>query len=146
VVSPSQANPVLREVGSSEIERSVSAIELLRRPGVRAVELARAAGAPFGGSNEGLSAVEVEIKYEGYVRREEERAARLREQAEFVLSKDLPYQEMITLSREARDKLSRTRPENLAQAGRIPGVSPADLQNLLLEVRRWRHRGSVAAL
>jgi tRNA uridine 5-carboxymethylaminomethyl modification enzyme len=46
--------------------------------------------------------------------------------------------DFVTLSMEAREKLARIRPETLAQAGRIPGVSPADLQNLMLEVRRLR--------
>ncbi len=85
-----------------------------------------------------VTAVEVEIKYEGYVNREAERAAQLQAQAEFTLEEDLPYREFITLSYEAREKLDRIRPVSLAQAGRIPGVSPADLQNLMMEVKRWR--------
>jgi tRNA uridine 5-carboxymethylaminomethyl modification enzyme len=85
-----------------------------------------------------VDAVQVELKYEGYVVREKERAARLREQANFLLDNDLPFMEFVTLSYEAREKLARIRPETLAQAARIPGVTPADLQNLLLEVRRSR--------
>ena len=84
-----------------------------------------------------LSAVEVELKYEGYVLRERQRAERLRDQAKFELADDLPYSDFATLPQEAREKLTRVRPGTLAQAGRIPGVSPADLQNLLLEVRRF---------
>jgi tRNA uridine 5-carboxymethylaminomethyl modification enzyme len=80
--------------------------------------------------------VEVEIKYEGYVRRERQRAERLRAQATLVLRDDLPYREFVTLSYEAREKLARIKPDTLAHASRIPGVSPADLQNLILEVRR----------
>jgi tRNA uridine 5-carboxymethylaminomethyl modification enzyme len=87
--------------------------------------------------------VEVEVKYEGYVRREVDRAKKLQTQAEFVLEKELPYRDFITLSYEAREKLERIRPMSLAQAGRIPGVSPADLQNLMMEVKRWRGRGEV---
>ena len=97
--------------------------------------------APFDRHGELLHAVEVEVKYEGYVLRERERAERLRKQAQFRLPEEAPFQEFATLSREAREKLSRIRPTNLAQAGRIPGVSPADLQNLVLEVKRW-HRGA----
>ena len=74
--------------------------------------------------DDALTAVQVEVKYEGYIAREVERANRLREQAEFHLEVDLPYREFITLSYEAREKLDRVRPESLAQAGRIPGVSP----------------------
>jgi tRNA uridine 5-carboxymethylaminomethyl modification enzyme len=97
--------------------------------------------APIREEEELIAAVEVEVKYAGYVRREEERADRLRAQAGFLLPNDLPFAELHTLSREARDKLARIRPGNLAQAGRIPGISPADLQNLLLEVRRRRRAG-----
>jgi len=85
--------------------------------------------------------VEVELKYEGYVARERERAARLREQANFKLDNDLPYQDFVTVSFEAREKLRAVQPSSLAQAARIPGVSPADLQNLILEVRRRRSAG-----
>jgi tRNA uridine 5-carboxymethylaminomethyl modification enzyme len=91
-----------------------------------------------------MAAVEVELKYEGYVARERERAERLREQSAFELPEDLPYAGMISLSWEAREKLARIRPGTLAQAGRVPGVSPADLQNLVLEVRRLRREAAVS--
>ena len=55
-----------------------------------------------------------------------------------MLDKDLPYSTFVTLSHEAREKLQLVRPSTLAQAARIAGVSPADLQNLMLEVRRLR--------
>ena len=85
-----------------------------------------------------LGTVEVDTKYEGYVRRELDRAATLRARAGFVLPEDAPYRDFTTLSSEARQKLARIRPGSLAQAGRIPGVSPADLQNLVMEVRRMK--------
>ena len=63
-----------------------------------------------------------------------------------MLSEDLPYLEFLTLSHEAREKLAGVRPATLAQAARIPGVSPADLQNLILEVRRLKSsQGSTLA-
>ncbi|MSR23384.1 MAG: tRNA uridine-5-carboxymethylaminomethyl(34) synthesis enzyme MnmG [Gemmatimonadetes bacterium] len=145
VLVPETANKVLREAESAEVNRPVRAEELLRRPRVRGESLARAGGAPFAGNDELVAAVELEVKYEGYVRREEDRARRLRDQAGFLLPDDLPYADFVTLSREARDKLVRLRPGNLAQAGRIPGVSPADLQNLVLEVRRARRGVAVDA-
>jgi len=136
-LGPEAANPILERAGSSPVSEPTRAAELLRRPGVSAADLleTRAGGAPEA-SPEVVHAVETELKYEGYVRRERERAESLREQSRFVLPHDLPYAELITLSREAREKLARIRPENLAQAGRVPGVSPADLQNLVMEVKR----------
>ena len=85
-----------------------------------------------------LAAAEVELKYEGYVARERQRAERLRGLAEFALEEDLAYHAFHTISYESREKLSAVKPSTLAQAARIPGVSPADLQNLMLEVRRVR--------
>jgi tRNA uridine 5-carboxymethylaminomethyl modification enzyme len=134
-----EVNPTLREIPSAPVEGVVRAEELLRRPEVKgATLLALGEGSAEQWEEELVRAVEVEVKYEGYVRRERQRAARVRAQAGVRLPVELPYLEMQTLSMEAREKLDRNRPEDLSQAGRIPGVSPADVQNLLMEVRRWR--------
>jgi len=146
-LAPNDVDPLLVEAGSGPISGPVRAVELLRRPRVQAADLLSAgrSDSDIGNPQEGLRAgvlraVEVELKYEGYVGRERERAARLEEQSKLLLDHDLPYLEFETLSYEAREKLARIRPETFAQAARVPGVSPADLQNLLLEVRRTRAR------
>jgi tRNA uridine 5-carboxymethylaminomethyl modification enzyme len=87
-----------------------------------------------------LASAEIELKYDGYLAREREAAARLAELAAFVLPADLPYLELKSLATEARQKLDRVRPSSLAQAARIPGVSPSDLHNLVVEAARRRHR------
>ena len=151
-ITPQQAAPLLRVAGSRPLEEPVRAVELLKRPRIGALDVFAAAGGSSGDEVAGRSggegtggtdvaedvfqAVEVELKYEGYVARERERADRLRRQASFTLDSELPYARFATLSAEAREKLARVRPGTLAQAARIPGVSPADLQNLILEVRR----------
>ena len=146
-LAPKDVDPLLAEAGSEPLSGSVKAVELLRRPRVRAKDLLGTASADseIAKAKEGLRtgvlrAVEVELKYEGYVARERERAARLAEQSKVLLDYDLPYLEFETLSHESREKLDRIRPETFAQAARVPGVSPADLQNLLLEVRRAHSR------
>ena len=146
-LAPKDVDPLLVEAGSEPLSGSVKAVELLRRPRVRAKDLLGTASADseIAKAKEGLRtgvlrAVEVELKYEGYVERERERAARLAEQSKLLLDYDLPYLEFETLSYESREKLARIRPETFAQAARVPGVSPADLQNLLLEVRRAQTR------
>jgi len=137
--SAEEVNPTLRSIPSATVEGVVRAAELLRRPEVKGADLLALDVSPMEEwDGELVQAVEVEVKYEGYVRRERERAARVREQAGVRLPRELPYLELQTLSMEAREKLERTRPEDLSQAGRIPGVTPADVQNLLMEVRRWR--------
>ncbi len=146
-LAPKDVDPLLVEAGSEPLSGPVKAVELLRRPRVRAKDLLGTASADteIAKAKEGLRtgvlrAVEVELKYEGYVARERERAARLAEQSKLLLDYDLPYLEFETLSHESREKLDRIRPETFAQAARVPGVSPADLQNLLLEVRRAHTR------
>ena len=146
-LAPKDVDPLLVEAGSEPLSGSVKAVELLRRPRVRAKDLLGTASADseIAKAKEGLRtgvlrAVEVELKYEGYVERERERAARLADQSMVLLDYDLPYLEFETLSYESREKLARIRPETFAQAARVPGVSPADLQNLLLEVRRAQTR------
>jgi tRNA uridine 5-carboxymethylaminomethyl modification enzyme len=142
-LAPGLVSPLLKASGSAPVEQPTRAAELLKRPGVRAADLLRAHGGSVPEtSGDVLAAVEVELKYEGYVARERERAERLRDQAGFALDAELPYADFMTLSYEAREKLTRVRPETLAQAARIPGVSPADLQNLILEVRRLRTVGA----
>ena len=138
LLSPKAANPALEGVGSSPISAPKRARDLLRRPGVGANALLAAGGGecPPSFGADVLATVEMDAKYEGYVRREVERAAKLRAQAAFPIPEDTPFAEFVTLSREARQKLSEVRPTSLAQAGRIPGVSPADLDNLVLELRK----------
>ena len=123
--------------GLAEPERVAS---VARRPGVSLRALLEAAGAPVTGRDEAVASAEIELKYDGYLAREREAAARLAELAAFALPADLPYPELRSLATEARQKLERVRPTSLAQAARIPGVSPSDLHNLVIETARWRRR------
>ncbi len=136
-IAPHQANPVLASAKSAAISRPVRACQLLKRPDVTAKSLLDAVGpdAPAMDADI-LATVEIDVKYEGYVRREQDRAATLRAQADLAIPEGTVFGEFTTLSVEARQKLARIRPRNLAQAGRIPGVSPADLQNLVMELRK----------
>jgi tRNA uridine 5-carboxymethylaminomethyl modification enzyme len=87
---------------------------------------------------------ELELKYEGYFERERVQADKLRRMGAFALDPALPYAEMRSLSFEARQKLAAIRPITLAQAASIPGVSPTDLQNLVIEIEK-RRRDEVTA-
>ena len=82
---------------------------------------------------------ELELKYAGYFDRERTQADRLRRMGAFPLDDRLPYESMQSLSFEARQKLARLRPRTLAQAAGVPGVSPTDLQNLVIEIEKRRH-------
>ncbi|MEX2530261.1 MAG: tRNA uridine-5-carboxymethylaminomethyl(34) synthesis enzyme MnmG [Gemmatimonadota bacterium] len=142
---PETVNPHLEDTGSSPISQATPVAELLKRPEVTVKGLVAATGgAPFEPTADAATAVGVALKYGGYIRKERERAGRLRAQAGFTLGGSVPYQEFLTVSIEARERLARIQPGNLGQASRIPGVTPADLQNLLMEVKRWRVRAGRA--
>ena len=138
-ITPAQAAGPLTESGTTLIESDRIAV-VAKRPGVSLAALFAAAGVGTGASAEAIVAAEIEIKYDGYLAREREAAARLAELASFILPPDLPYLELRTLATEARQKLDRVRPSSLAQAARVPGVTPSDLHNLVLEATRWRRR------
>jgi tRNA uridine 5-carboxymethylaminomethyl modification enzyme len=80
--------------------------------------------------------VEIEVKYEGYIRRQDEEIAKVRRHASIMLPADLSYDAVDGLSHELRHKLSAARPETLARAARIPGMTPAALSLLLVYARR----------
>ena len=137
MVTAEAANAVLAAVDESRVNQSYKVAELVGRPRVPLRTLLLEAQGELDNIewDTWLSA-EVEIKYRGYLERERQAAKKLSEMAHFRLPSDIPYLELLSLSTEARHKLDRVRPSSLAQAGRIPGVSPADLQNLVLEVVR----------
>ena len=107
--------------------------ELARRPTVPLDGLLAAAG-----MEGGADWADVELKYGGYLVRERERAGRMVRMEGFELPEGMDYPALLSLSWEAREKLAARRPATLGQAGRIPGVSPADLQALVMEVLKRR--------
>jgi len=118
--------------------------ELARRPGIRLLNLLWAAG--WSGAPDLAEWAEIELKYEGYLVRERAAADRMAGMEDFSLPADLPYGQFASLSTESRQKLGSVRPGTLGRAGRIPGVSPSDLQNLVLEVLKWRGNQEVCAV
>ena len=139
VITPAAASAPLAETGTALAE-SERIATVAKRPGVSLGALFAAAGVADQVPADAVVAAEIEIKYDGYLAREREAAARLAEMASFTLPGDLPYLELRTLATEARQKLDRVRPSSLAQAARVPGVTPSDLHNLVLEATRWRRR------
>lgn len=139
VVTPERARAVLgtEHTPPTRPERVAT---LAKRPGTALMSLLAAGGVADGLSEDVCLAVEIELRYQGYLAREREAAARLADLAQFALATDLPYQEFASLATEARQKLDQVRPASLAQAARIPGVSPSDLHNLVVEAIRWARR------
>ena len=115
-----------------KIKGSVTLAELLRRPGFHYLDLER-----YGLGNSNLSrtekeGAEIEIKYSGYIKRQQSQIEQIARYSHKKLPEDLDYTKIDTLSMEAREKLTKVKPLTLGQAGRIGGVNPADINALLI--------------
>jgi len=135
-IPPNAANEVLELTGSASITEPVRLSELARRPGVDLSQLLSATGYETTDGEGDWAAIE--LRYGGYMERERELAGKMVEMEEFGIPETLQFSELDSLSYEAREKLTRHRPASLGQAGRIPGVTPSDLQNLVMEVLKSR--------
>ena len=138
VIAPSRANPLLDRVGSSRITEPVSAERLLARPEISLDDLLTICPPRCELPVDVREHVEVEAKYRGYIERSAAQIERMARLEEAALPQDLVYESVRGLSTEAREKLVRVRPATVAQAGRIPGVSPADVGVLLIHLRAHR--------
>ncbi|HJQ11304.1 MAG TPA: tRNA uridine-5-carboxymethylaminomethyl(34) synthesis enzyme MnmG [Gemmatimonadaceae bacterium] len=137
-IRPEQAAEILSQAGSAPLAHAVRIAEVAKRQETSLQDLFSATGVGGEISPEALVTADLEIKYAGYFERERAQAERMRRMGDFALDPNLEYEEMRSLSFEARQKLTRVKPQSLAQASRIPGVSPSDLQNLVIEVERRR--------
>jgi tRNA uridine 5-carboxymethylaminomethyl modification enzyme len=140
-IRPDQAAPILEDARSSPLSHSMRIAEVARRQGVSLGALFAAVGLGDEIDRDALVTAELEIKYAGYFERERTQADKMRRLGTFALDDDLPYGEMRSLSYEARQKLAALKPLTLAQAARVPGVSPTDLQNLVIEIEKRRRYG-----
>ena len=137
-IRPEAAATILSEAGSTPLAHATRIADVAKRQETSLRDLFQAVDVGRDLNPEALVTADLEIKYAGYFERERTQADRMRRMGDFVLDTDLDYQEMRSLSFEARQKLASIKPQSLAQASRIPGVSPSDLQNLVIEVERRR--------
>ena len=136
VANPETSNPILCEAGSAPIGSRQRVADLARRPRVSTTALLQAAGVEV--DAEAAEWADIELKYSGYLTRERAAAGRLSQMDGFPLPEEMRYEGLTTMSFEARQKLAMARPASLGQAGRIPGVSPSDLQSLVMEILKQR--------
>ena len=142
-VKAAYVNDGLRALGSEELQRGCKLIDLVMRPGLTLTNLA-----PFiptlsnklnsipDRREEIIEAAEVRMKYSGYIRREKEIAEKMQRLEDLRIKGRFQYEDIKSLSTEARQKLSKIDPETMAQASRIPGVSPSDINVLLVMMHR----------
>jgi tRNA uridine 5-carboxymethylaminomethyl modification enzyme len=145
-ITPEVAAPVLEAASSTPLAHAVRIAEVARRQSISLLDLFRAAGIGEHLPADAVVSTELELKYAGYFERERAQAEKLRRMGAFPLDSSLPYGDMKSLSYEARQKLAALRPLTLAQAANVPGVSPNDVQNLVIEIEKRRRRLSAALL
>ena len=133
---------------SAPIKGSITLAELLRRPGFHSADLARHGLADPELRRDVAEATEIDIKYSGYLARQQQQIDQARKQENRPIPTDINYATIATLSNEAREKLAAIRPSNLGQASRMAGVSPADVTALMLwlEIRNRQASSSPARL
>lgn len=133
VFPPSEElNRMLVSRGTSPVSTGIKLCDLLRRPQITYRDLTEFDTTRPELPEAVLNAVEIELKYEGYIKRQAADIEEMRRVEQKKLPPDIDYQKITGLRLEAIEKLSKVRPENVGQAGRISGVSPADISVLLI--------------
>jgi tRNA uridine 5-carboxymethylaminomethyl modification enzyme len=142
-VTPEEVNDGLMEIGSSPISQQVKLSSLITRPNIGLNELIkhsqRLTEAVLGANEvhpDAAEQAEIQLKYEGYIQREEEVASKLNRLEDVKIPVALNYTELLSLSSEAKEKLSLIRPVTIGQASRVSGVSPSDVSVLLIHLGR----------
>ncbi|HCP50209.1 MAG TPA: tRNA uridine-5-carboxymethylaminomethyl(34) synthesis enzyme MnmG, partial [Gammaproteobacteria bacterium] len=124
----------IKQATGDEIRKDSTLLSMLRRPGITARVLSGPLGldAPI----ELLQQVEIEAKYDGYIRRQDESIERAKKQEQLALPNTFDYGVVEGLSNELKQKLSHAKPTNLANASRIPGMTPAAISLLAVHAKR----------
>lgn len=140
-VSPQTVNAFLEQHETSPLAQSVKLDALIRRPQVKLAEILRFLGVEIPLLGEEANEVSHRIKYEQYIARQTQQNAHLAHLEQIRLPDGLAYPTVHGLSSEAVEKLSKLRPENLSQAARISGVSPADISILMTWLKAGGYHG-----
>lgn len=142
-VEPTEINRFLEEIGTNPVPQKMKAINIAARPQVKLNQLLEqikdARNNKFldsGRADEIIESAEIKIKYEGYIQREKIIADKIRRLENLKIPADIDYGELMSISTEGRQKLQKIKPANIGQAGRISGVSPSDVNILLMYLGR----------
>ena len=134
-LKPSVINPVLKNIDSSPVDQAYRASMILTRPNMtlkKLEEIADIAAVTKNFSDDVREQAEINIKYKGYIEKEKENVAKLNKLETIPIPDDFDYSKLNSLSSEARQKFNKIRPRTIAQASRISGVSPSDINILLI--------------
>jgi len=140
-LKPQEVNPILEACGSTPLKETKSAYEVLRRPEVplsRLLELLPEFRLEDDGLlKEVLEEVEIEVKYEGYIKRQLEEVKKFRKLENVKIPEDFDY-DKVPISTEERQKLKEMRPLTLGQAARLEGIRPASIPILAIYIEKWK--------
>ncbi|RME64190.1 MAG: tRNA uridine-5-carboxymethylaminomethyl(34) synthesis enzyme MnmG, partial [Nitrospirae bacterium] len=139
-VSPEEANPVLRRIGSSEITEKTTLEQLLKRPEVTYSTICEISPPEEVLPAELENLIHTEVKYKGYIQRQLRQVERMKRMEERLIPEDFNYDSVAGLSKEVLTKLKEIRPRSIGQAMRIPGVTPAAVSLLLIALERQKRQ------
>ena len=139
-VKPEDVNDFLESRGSTPLKSAVSLFELLRRPEIKYDDTAVIDDERPVLSSHQKNMMEVQIKYEGYIQKQQQRIEKFKRLENKKLPADIDYDQIDGLRIEARQKLNDFRPLSVGQASRISGVSPADINVLLIYMEKMRRK------
>lgn len=131
-VKPAQINPLLESRNSSPIAESKKLSDIATRPEVKVEDLMGFVPRGTNYSKEELESADISIKYKSYIEREKQMADKIKHLENLIIPRGFDFSKVTSLSIECRQKLERYKPETIAQASRISGVSPSDISVLLL--------------
>ncbi len=138
-LKPGIINPILESIESSPVDQAYRASQILTRPNMTLEKLENIEAIKEKTSqynDEVREQAEINIKYKGYIEKEKENVAKLNRLENIKIPEDFDYSKISSLSAEAKQKMSNVKPKTIAQAGRISGVSPADINVLLVYLGR----------
>lgn len=146
VTPTAENNEILKKIGSTDLTNTSSVYELIKRPELDYKKLAVFDPERPEVRDDIIRNVEIEIKYEGYIKKQEIQIRQFKKLENKILDKDIEYNEIEGLRNEAKEKLSDIRPESIGQASRITGVSPADINVLLIYLEHKRRQNEASWL
>ena len=137
-ITPKDVNFYLEKNGSTPLKQSIKIIELLKRPQINFIDFYNNYSTLFNHDikNDLLDNIEIEIKYNGYIERERSLAEKIKRLDEIKIHENIDYNILKSISIEGRQKLSRIKPKTIGQASRISGVSPSDINVILVHIGR----------
>lgn len=132
-----EINEYLESINTPILKDRISLYDIIKRPEVNFEDIKEFVSKSY--DHEVIDEVEINIKYEGYIKKQEKEAEKMLEYENVLIPEDFDYQSVQNLALEAREKLNKIHPTSIGQAMRISGVNPADISILMIELKRRKY-------